>query len=156
MRPRFCALTLAAVPSVSVGCDRGDPTPKKLQYIANREELAPSRVVEVMDSYVSTSWSPTGDHVDLFRLRLEPRATGLKYALRRDQVVEPLFAEAIETVGGSRTTGTLWFPDAESLKSERFLVAIPELTAYHGRVETVQLTALDTVTGFLYHADVAW
>ena len=156
MHSRFRTITLVCVLSISIGCRRGDPTPKTLQYIANWEELAPSRIVEVMDAYVSTYWSPTGDHVDLFRLRLEPRATRLKNALRRDQVVEPLISEAIETASGSSTTETSWFPDADSLKSERFLVAIPELTAYHGRVESVKLTALDTVTGFLYHADVSW
>ena len=138
------------------------PRPDDLAYIVNWANLGSARIVGVRHAYVSRRNWIVGDQVKAYCLKLDQPLT-LSPSSDPDrqvwlaQVTDPLLVEAITTASSfPADAGAGWFPTAAALNSGRFMLSFPEVTAYHGQVEAVKLTAYDTQEHLLYHSEVKW
>ena len=138
------------------------PRPADLAYIVNWANLGGSRIVSVRHAYVSRRNWIVGDQVKAYCLKLDQP---LKLSPSSDpdrqvwlaHVTDSLLVEAITTASSfAADGGGSWFPTAAALNSGRFMLSFPEVTAYHGQVEAVKLTAYDTQEHLLYHSEVKW
>ena len=135
--------------------------PGDLVYILNWAGLDGSRIIEVRHAYVGDRNPMVGDQTKAYCLKLdhplrltpspEPNRVWL------GPVTDSLLLEALNTATAfPAEAGVGWFPSAAELNSGRFMLSFPELTAHHGRVEAVKLTAYDTRDDLLYHSEVKW
>jgi hypothetical protein len=137
------------------------PTPGGLQYVLNWADLGTrSRILAVLNTCVD---SPiVGDYVRAYSLKIDgfPEAivgSGLQSTWVKGPVADPLLVEAIATAASfPRHMGCDWFPAADLLNSDRFYLSFFEVTAFHGRTESVKLTAYDRAAQLLYHSEVSW
>jgi hypothetical protein len=138
-----------------------NPSSSDLQYILGWAGLGNSRIVEIVHAYASQKNVLVGDQTKAYSLRLdrfpeEPRSERpLQWV--EGPLRDPLVVEAIKTATMfPRDAGCDWFPSADAVNSDRFYLSFPEITAYHGQVEAVVMTAYDRKERILYHADVRW
>lgn len=139
-----------------------NPSESDLQYILNWAGLSDSRIVEVAHAYVSAKNVIVGDQTKAYGVRIDkfpeppPRSErSLQWVV--GPLVDPLVVDAIKTATlFPRDAGCAWFPSAEAVNSDRFYLSFAEITAYHGQVEAVVMTAYDRKDRILYHSEVKW
>lgn len=139
------------------------PTTGHLEYIINWAELGPhTQIVEIERACADLPNLMQGDRVRAYKLRLaafppEVLKFGDRNPWVKPPLSDPLLVQAISTAAMFVSSdGCTWFPSAEDLNSERFYLSFPQLSAFHGQVEGVDLTALEIATQALYHAEVRW
>ena len=154
--------TLAAVVSVQA-YRKHVPGKESLGYIVNWADLGDSvKITEVVHSYSSERNWVSGDRLNFYCLRLDKPLADLDRRTPETDtwvhapVSDRLLLEAIKTATTFSRNGAPWFPEEGILNSRRFFLSFPQVTAYHGRVEAVDLTAYDTQEHLLYHAEVRW
>ena len=135
--------------------------PKDLVYILNWAGLDSSRIVEVRHAYVTPANPIVGDQTRAYCLKLD-HPLRLAPSLEPDRVwvgpvSDSLLLEALQTATSfPADAGVSWFPNPADLNSGRFLLSFEEVTARHGVVHAVTLTAYDTRDDLLYHSEVKW
>jgi hypothetical protein len=139
------------------------PRPTDLAYILGWAGLAgDTEIVEVLHSYNSGANPIVGDRVEVYALRLSRTLSDLDKAnsktkvWQRGPVGEPLLVEALETAVRFARSEAPWFPESEIVNSSRFFLSFQTITAYHQQTEAVDMTAYDTDTHILYHAEIRW
>jgi hypothetical protein len=122
--------------------------PDDLTLVLGRVDLEGSATIrEVVHSYNSGALSMDGDRVDAYCLRLDRELHDLdqrnqgKGTWQRGPLGDPLVLRALQTA---------------VLNSSRFFLSFPQITAHHQEVESVDLTAYDTESHLLYHAEIRW
>ena len=136
------------------------PRPVDLGYILGWAGLAgDTQIVEILHSYNSGTSPVIGDRTDVYALRLSRTLSDLDKpdskvkVWLRGPVTEPLLVEPFETAMRSVPD---WFPESKVVNSQRFFLSFQRITAYHLQIEAVDLTAYDTQTHILYHAEIRW
>jgi hypothetical protein len=74
----------------------------------------------------------------------------------RGPFTESLNLRALETAVMFARQSPCAFPQLATLNSPRYFVSFQTITAHHGQTETVVITAYDTQTATIHHADVRW
>jgi hypothetical protein len=137
--------------------------PDDLTLVLGRVDLEGSATIrEVVHSYNSGALSMDGDRVDAYCLRLDRELHDLdqrnqgKGTWQRGPLGDPLVLRALQTAVLFTRDDAPWFPDTAVLNSSRFFLSFPQITAHHQEVESVDLTAYDTESHLLYHAEIRW
>jgi hypothetical protein len=141
-----------------------DPGPADLAYIINWADLNNSaKIAEVVHSYASERHVLSDDYVKAYCIRLDKPPVFELEKTRPERSIwvraptsDPLLVQAVETAALFVRKHASWFPETDALNSPRFMLSFPQITAYHGQVEAVDLTAYDTEDHLLYHAEVRW
>lgn len=139
------------------------PRPTDLAYILGWAGLGGStEIVEILHSYNSGANPVVGDRVEAYALRLSrtlsdlDRTDSKRKVWQRGPISEPLLVEALETAVRFARSEAAWFPESEVVNSPRFFLSFQQITAYHQQTEAVDMTAYDTQTHILYHAEIRW
>ena len=158
------ALALFAILFVLVVFERIDesnPDASELSYILNWGELGDhSKITSVARSCITPRNFLVGDQTKVYDLSVSPIARetwqleNIQEHWQQGPIADPIIIEAMETATlFANSAGCGWFPN---LNSSRFFLSFPRITAYNRRVEAVQVTAYDTKSHHIYHADVRW
>ena len=158
----LAALALAAL-SLHRGYRDQHPRPSDLAYVLGWGGLSGStEIVEILHSSNSGANPIVGDRIEAYALRLNRTLSDLdkldskRKIWLRGPVSEPLLVEALETAVRFARSEATWFPESEVLNSPRFFLSFQQITAYHQQTEAVDMTAYDTQTHILYHAEIRW
>jgi hypothetical protein len=137
-----------------------------LEYVLNWAGLGDSvKIIEVVHAYASKKNPVVGDQTKAYSVRVDrfPKAPAslnsesMRKVWLQGPLQDSLLLQALETAASAAgNDGRDWFPTPALLNSPRFYLSFPHVTAYHGQVEKVFLTAFDTETRLLYHTEVAW
>ncbi|HYO76389.1 MAG TPA: hypothetical protein VE010_08000 [Thermoanaerobaculia bacterium] len=164
------ALTLVVGAAVLVASWRAAakqraPTVRDVAYILNWADVGNlTEIQQIECAFASKRNWLVGDQTKIYIFRVRPLPDAAfagrdddSETWRRGPFSESLHVRALETAAlFAANTPCSQFPSLDMLNSPRFFVSFQTITAYQGQTEAVIVTAYDTRTATIHHADVRW